>query len=616
MRISSFVYIGVSFIVAAALSVCAAYFAARIVEDTSTAAVRRAMAEQKLDWADAVADGLQVFIIGNAPDEVKRFQALTAAGSTVDAARVIDQMTVLENANVLVPQFSVNILRNNSGISAIGLIPKGQDYVDLIKGLKKIAGDKPITDLLDQADYPAPDTWTTSLRFALDALAQFEKAKITFADGEITISALALTRADKTRLESELFRKKPESVNLILELTAPRPVISPYSMRAVKDGTLLKFDSCSADTEATKQAILKTAIKLGAVEKQDCQIGLGMPTKTWSAATQTALESLAKFDKATVTFANTSIKLVADETTDPDVFARVTQELSAALPDGYELNAILTQPPTASDTTEAEFVAILSPEGLVQLRGTVRDATTASMISSLADARFGRDATYTSTTLEPALPVSWSVNVLTALEALAQLTQGAIRVTPETVSVSGKTNIETAKADITTLLTNKISSSQNVDISLEYIPPPVVDDNSPAPEECVSDISALLSERKINFEPGSDRVDLAGQKLLDDIAGILESCGEIGLEIAGHTDSQGSESMNQQLSQSRAQAVLMELQRRRILTSNFAAKGYGEEFPIADNGTEAGRETNRRIEFKLSKKQSAETNQEASDEQN
>jgi OOP family OmpA-OmpF porin len=57
--------------------------------------------------------------------------------------------------------------------------------------------------------------------------------------------------------------------------------------------------------------------------------------------------------------------------------------------------------------------------------------------------------------------------------------------------------------------------------------------------------------------------------------------------------------MNLQLSQSRATAVLIELQRRKVLTTNYVAKGYGELQPIAENDTEDGREINRRIEFKL-----------------
>jgi len=87
--------------------------------------------------------------------------------------------------------------------------------------------------------------------------------------------------------------------------------------------------------------------------------------------------------------------------------------------------------------------------------------------------------------------------------------------------------------------------------------------------------------------------------VMDDISEVLKACGPFRMEVAGHTDSQGRETMNQQLSANRAQAVLNELRMRRVLTASFSAKGYGEEFPIADNGTEEGREANRRIEFTL-----------------
>jgi OOP family OmpA-OmpF porin len=86
---------------------------------------------------------------------------------------------------------------------------------------------------------------------------------------------------------------------------------------------------------------------------------------------------------------------------------------------------------------------------------------------------------------------------------------------------------------------------------------------------------------------------------MDKIAEILQACGDIRLEVQGHTDSQGREEMNLSLSQARAESVLNELRARKVLTSGFTAKGYGEAQPIADNDTEEGREANRRIEFRL-----------------
>ena len=166
------------------------------------------------------------------------------------------------------------------------------------------------------------------------------------------------------------------------------------------------------------------------------------------------------------------------------------------------------------------------------------------------------------------------------------------------IEIKGKTHQQFSSAKITKIIGDKIGYNQRLSIDIDYVAMPIPVDNSLTARQCVDKINDVLQSRKINFEPSSDRVDLTGQKILDDIAKILFNCGDNSLEIGGHTDSQGREQMNLSLSQARANAVLFELQRRRILTKNIVAKGYGETRPIASNDTEQGREQNRRIEFK------------------
>jgi len=83
------------------------------------------------------------------------------------------------------------------------------------------------------------------------------------------------------------------------------------------------------------------------------------------------------------------------------------------------------------------------------------------------------------------------------------------------------------------------------------------------------------------------------------LAQALKNCTAVKIEIGGHTDAQGSVQGNLALSQARAEAVLMALLNQQVDVSGMRAVGYGESVPIADNATEAGRETNRRIEFTL-----------------
>jgi outer membrane protein OmpA-like peptidoglycan-associated protein len=73
------------------------------------------------------------------------------------------------------------------------------------------------------------------------------------------------------------------------------------------------------------------------------------------------------------------------------------------------------------------------------------------------------------------------------------------------------------------------------------------------------------------------------------------------IEIAGHTDSRGSEDYNRRLSQGRTQAVVDYLISQGIAPHRLRAVGYGESRPIDTNDTEEGRAKNRRVEFTVVK---------------
>ena len=191
------------------------------------------------------------------------------------------------------------------------------------------------------------------------------------------------------------------------------------------------------------------------------------------------------------------------------------------------------------------------------------------------------------------------MRVLLAIEALSHLNSGAVTVTPDSAMVRGKSGRKEAGTAIAQLLVDRLGSSEPFDLDVTYVEQLDAVAALPTPEECEARIAAVQDDRKIGFEPGSARIDGTGATILDEIAEILKECGEIRMEVAGHTDSQGREEMNARLSLERARAVLDELRLRRVLTSGLEAKGYGESRPIADNDTEEGRETNRRIEFRL-----------------
>jgi outer membrane protein OmpA-like peptidoglycan-associated protein len=84
---------------------------------------------------------------------------------------------------------------------------------------------------------------------------------------------------------------------------------------------------------------------------------------------------------------------------------------------------------------------------------------------------------------------------------------------------------------------------------------------------------------------------------LDKLVKVLNSYPDTNIEVQGHTDSKGSESYNQALSERRAGAVSGYLSGKNISAGRLTIKGFGETIPKYDNATADGRTQNRRVEF-------------------
>lgn len=84
---------------------------------------------------------------------------------------------------------------------------------------------------------------------------------------------------------------------------------------------------------------------------------------------------------------------------------------------------------------------------------------------------------------------------------------------------------------------------------------------------------------------------------LDKLVKILNFYPDTDIEVQGHTDSKGSQTYNQNLSESRAGAVSGYLYNNGISNNRIRTKGFGENIPKYDNNTEDGRSQNRRVEF-------------------
>ena len=116
-------------------------------------------------------------------------------------------------------------------------------------------------------------------------------------------------------------------------------------------------------------------------------------------------------------------------------------------------------------------------------------------------------------------------------------------------------------------------------------------------EECIGRFETISRTGSINFRTASARLDEASTPILRSIADVVQRCPTLTLEVSGHTDSDGGDAANLQLSERRAAAVAAWLEGAGIEMSQIVTKGYGETQPAFPNDTRANKQRNRRIEF-------------------
>ena len=109
----------------------------------------------------------------------------------------------------------------------------------------------------------------------------------------------------------------------------------------------------------------------------------------------------------------------------------------------------------------------------------------------------------------------------------------------------------------------------------------------------------LVMPGNITFPTAQSAIKADFYPVLDAVADVLKEYGDTTITVSGHTDNVGDTAYNQRLSQERANSVAGYLVNRGVSAQRVAAIGLGKSQPIADNGNEAGRSQNRRVEVRI-----------------
>lgn len=219
------------------------------------------------------------------------------------------------------------------------------------------------------------------------------------------------------------------------------------------------------------------------------------------------------------------------------------------------------------------------------LRGEVPDEATRVSLLGQAEHHYASVVDELSVTNERASQAfDWAVD--RALPILTSVDAGTVNWRDGAFSASGRIGT-IDEASVRSRFSNTLYPDRLGDLLL---------DPAAGVSACNERFASVLSESQIQFATGSANIAAASGSLLDRLASLAQEC-PIRLVVAGHTDNVGNADLNQRLSLERANAVVSALAARGISSDQLSARGFGAEQPIASNGTQEGRASNRRIEI-------------------
>jgi OOP family OmpA-OmpF porin len=565
--------------------------------------VENGLAVLGMDWAEVRADGLRLELHGHAPDIAARDLALASARATASIAKVIDYTSASLAPPPVREPIRIEMLRDENGLTLTGRFHGAAMRARLIAALGASAPGVEVHDLTGINAARPGANWGPELTIAALAAGRVPNAYVVIEPGAVRVGGSVRDADHRQAVSMELMALAGDKVRLTLELRAPLVVAAPFVFVVTRDASGgMRVEACAARTveeEAALEAGLnRLGIDLGGV---GCPTALGGPTGEWVAAALAGLEALGQLPAGRFRLEYHTAELEGMPPTGTAELEPALAALAAALPTDYTLKGGLrTAAPGggAAPAMARYWMRFQRLSGVVGLSGTVPDESARRVIATYAAARFGKAEVRPALTLANAdVPVDWVAAALVALDALSGVSEGEAELAPGRVSVRGTVGDPAAAGLLHRLMEGEVPEGYTVESALRIDLPAHVAAVPLSAPRCAVVLGEAAKAEPITFAPGGAVFESGSQKALDRLGEILQRCDSGRIEIGGHTDSQGSEELNQRLSRVRAEAVLDALIARGVALDRLSARGYGEEHPVATNDSEEGRSLNRRIEF-------------------
>lgn len=411
-----------------------------------------------------------------------------------------------------------------------------------------------------------------------------DKLQLEASGRDLTVSADAFSA--EGRSSSLTIVEAVPGVRLVHDQTRLIAEAKPYVWTAERDVSRLTL-SGSVPLPAARGRLAEAARAAAGGQEVSDRIGFarGAPPR-FEAAAGLLLEQLGRLRTGKVSIVDNTVRLsgIARDLGGREAIAAALKNL----PEGFTVaeNSIAA-PPYVFQVNKDPVAHTLT------LTGYVPDNDAHAKLIEIVKRKFLNEKIVDNLKASIGAPAGFIDAVTVALEALSRLSTGSLTLSDREVKVAGDAFYDAATEDIRTRLTSEVPNGWRAAPEITTRPPAGAVDAT----VCQQLFTELLAVGKIRFESGKSDIDRDSRGLMDRLVEVALRCPNATIEIGGHTDSDGDEAANMQLSQRRAQAVLDYMLRAGLSRDRLVASGYGQTQPLASNDMPEGKAQNRRIEF-------------------
>jgi OmpA-OmpF porin, OOP family len=477
-------------------------------------------------------------------------------------------------------EFAAN--RERDRFRLTGSVPSPAIRNKVLAMAKDAAGKEAIDNLVYATGQPS--AFESIVAYGLAEAAKLDDGSFALLDNGYSISGAA-TSFEIFDAAIAATKRLPTGLVLARAEILP-PEVKPYRWDANSDGRNITLSGLTP-SEAVRGEIAGTAARLfpGRTIVDRTVIARGAPNGDFAKAAASALAELAKLTDGTtsMTDAQLSIRGHAPAAISSDA---VSASIRSSLQVPFTVGVV--------EIISPYLFRIVKDGGRVVLTGFAPSEAARNDLAAAAKAAFFGESIENALTTRGNAPASFAEALKVLFPSLARLASGSLAAEDTVFNVDGLAIYDKAAEQIKVELGGALMRGFKLGaVNIGVRPPPP----ALAVNECQPEFTGLLAKSRILFETGSAELSKQSLALLDHLIEVVQRCREASIEVAGHTDSQGSPDSNLDLSRRRAEAVTSYIGEAGVDTSRITSEGYGETKPVASNDTTEGRAQNRRIEF-------------------